>query len=79
MSFTDGRLGSAVATGTIGTGSMTWMQMIPDDIGKLGTVVGVVLSIVIIASHLLKMRQDARESELREMLLMKQIEAHNRE
>jgi len=79
MSLTDGRLGSAVATGTTGTGIATWLQMIPNDIGKLATLMGMVLSIVLILSHILKMRQDARESELREALLLKQLDAHRRE
>jgi hypothetical protein len=79
MSFTDGRLGSAVATTTTGTGLATWMQMIPNDIGKLATVVGIVLSLVLILSHVLKIRQDLREAALREALLIKQISAHPQE
>jgi len=79
MSFTDGRLGSAVATGTTGTGLATWMQMIPNDIGKFGVLMGAILSTVLIVSHILKTRQDVREGALREELLRAKIDAFNNE
>jgi len=54
----------AVATGTTATGVSTWLEYIPDDIGKLATVVGVILSIVLIYSHIKKGRLERRKLEL---------------
>lgn len=39
---------SAVAAGTTGTGLATWLEWIPSDIGKLATLIGAVLSLVLI-------------------------------
>lgn len=38
----------AVATGTTGSGIATMMEWIPTDIGKLATLIGAVLSLVLI-------------------------------
>lgn len=73
MNLTDGRLGAAVGAGTSGSGIATWLEMIPNEIGKLATLVGIILSLVLIVMHVRKMRQDARESKLREDLLRAQI------
>lgn len=74
MNLTDPKLGAVVATGTGGSGLGTWLDMIPNEIGKLATLVGIILSMVLIVMHLRKMRQEARESRLREELLRAQID-----
>lgn len=48
---TDPKIAVAVASSTVGTGSATVLELIPDNIGKLATLVGIVLSIVLIATH----------------------------
>ncbi|MGL5284387.1 MAG: hypothetical protein ACRC8W_22015 [Plesiomonas shigelloides] len=75
MNLTDGRLGAAVGAGTSGSGIATWLEMIPNEIGKLATLVGIILSLVLIVMHVRKMRQDARDGEIREQ----EAEARRRE
>ena len=74
MHITDGRIGSAVAGGTIGTGTATWADWIPGDIGKIATLVGIILSLVLIAVHLRKMRYDAKEWELKQIKAQLEID-----
>lgn len=73
MNLTDPKLGYVVGTGTTGSGLGTWLDLIPNEIGKLATVVGICLSVVLIVMHLRKMQQDSREGKLREELLREQI------
>ena len=42
----------AVSIGTTGMGYGTWIDLIPDNIGKLGSAVGIALAIVLIGVHL---------------------------
>lgn len=48
---TDLKTAWATAWSTAGTGAATIVEWIPDGIGKLGTLVGIVLSIVLIYVH----------------------------
>lgn len=74
MSILDSQPASyVVASGTTGTGLATWLNLIPNEIGKLATLVGIVLSVVLIVMHIRKMRQEARESALRESILSEQL------
>jgi len=52
----DVRVGGVVATATTGTGIGTVLEWIPDDIGKLAVLVGIILSSILIFSHLLDIR-----------------------
>jgi len=52
----DIKIGAAVSGGTTATGISTWFEYIPADIGKLATLIGIVLSIVLIYVHLKKGR-----------------------
>lgn len=47
---------SAVAAGTTGTGISTILEIIPADIGKIATLVGICLSLILIYTHLRKHR-----------------------
>lgn len=58
----DGRVGAAVATTTAATGTGTWLEMIPENIGRLGTLVGIILSLVLIVVHLRRLRLDTLEA-----------------
>jgi len=62
-----------VSASTTATGLSTWLNLIPSEIGKLATVVGIILSITLIVMHVRKMRQEARESALREAILEEQL------
>ncbi len=52
------------ATLTTGTGLGTVMEWIPDDIGKLATLVGIVLSLVLIRNHWRKGRAENEKLQL---------------
>jgi hypothetical protein len=73
MNLLDGRIGGIVATGTTGSGVGTWLNVIPNEIGKLATLVGIILSITLIIMYIRKMRQEARESDLKLELLRIQL------
>lgn len=52
--MTDTRIAAPIATLTAATGVAEWMKWIPNDIGKLATLVGIILSVVLIISHTTK-------------------------
>lgn len=74
MNVTDGRLASTVSAGTTGSGLATWLDLIPNEIGKLATLVGIALSVVLIIMHLKKMNHDSKEAYLKQELLQAQID-----
>lgn len=55
------KLATAVAAATTTTRLSTWLAWIPDDIGKLATLVGIVLSVVLIRAHLASTEKDRTE------------------
>ena len=67
----DPRLATATATSSLGTGLATMLEVIPNDIGKLASLVGIVLSIVLIWYWIQKVitdgKEEARRAELHEM------------
>lgn len=60
--------------GTIGSGLGTVLEMIPNDIGKLATLVGIILSSVLIYTHFRKGRIEYEKTHL-EILILKEKEA----
>lgn len=68
------KVASAVSTVTTGTGIGTFLDLIPDDIGKLATLVGIVLSSVLIYTHWRKGRIEYQKTQL-EILILKEKEA----
>ena len=58
---TDPKTAAAVATTTTGTGISTIFDLIPNDIGKLATIVGMALSAILIYSHLLSVKKTKLE------------------
>lgn len=54
----------ATAVSTAGTGLGTVLALIPEDIGKLATVVGIVLSCVLIWTHLRKGAAEYTKTQL---------------
>ena len=74
MNVTDGRLASTASAWTTGSGLATWLDLIPNEIGKLATLVGIALSVVLIIMHLKKMNHDSKEAYLKQELLQAQID-----
>lgn len=72
--LTDVKAASVVAGTAFGTGLANTLEMIPDDIGKLGSLVGVVLAIVLIRTHLRKGATD-HEKTLLEIAALKELAA----
>lgn len=60
------KTGHVVGTVTAAIGSSTWFGWIPDDIGKGGTLVGIVLSLALIINHT---RKEIHESKRRQLEL----------
>lgn len=65
-------------TGTIGSGLGTALEMIPNDIGKLATLIGIILSVVLIYTHLRKGRIEYEKVRL-EIIILKEKEAERLE
>lgn len=63
----DGRVAGAVAgtTATLGAGkTWGWLEFIPDDVGKLATLIGVVLTFVLIIAQLNKLYWETQKNKL---------------
>ena len=63
----DGRVAGAVATTTTTLGATKtwgWLEFIPDDVGKLATLVGVVLTMVLIFVQLNKLYWETQKNKL---------------
>lgn len=72
--MTNPKTGALTAGGTISTGVSSWLNLIPDDIGKVATLIGAVLSVVMIVMYIKKIAQDSKESALREQILQEQLQ-----
>lgn len=68
------KIASAVSTVTTGTGLGTFLDIIPNDIGKLATLIGIILSTVLIYTHWRKGRIEYQKTQL-EILVLKEKEA----
>lgn len=68
------KIASGVSAMTTGSGLGTLLDLIPDDIGKLATLVGIVLSVVLIYTHWRKGRIEYKKTQL-EILILKEKEA----
>jgi len=71
---TNPKIASAVSAATTGTGLGTVFDLIPNDIGKLATLVGIVLSTVLIYTHWRKGRIEYRKTQL-EIFILREKEA----
>lgn len=56
----------AVATSatTATSGTLTWLEWIPPDIGKLATLIGILLSAVLIYTHIRKYKREEEKHKL---------------
>lgn len=71
--ISDTKTAWASATGTTSTGIATLFDWIPNDIGKLGTLVGIVLSVVLICVHVRKLVVEGRRADLENRKLEEEI------
>ena len=71
---TDTKVAIVIATGTTSTGIGSVLDWIPDDVGKLATVVGIVLSVVLIRTHWRKGNLEYKRLRM-EIALLKDKEA----
>jgi len=70
---TNPKTASVVSTLTTSTGIVTILDLIPNDIGKLATVVGIILSTVLIYTHWRKGRIEYEKTKL-EITILKEKE-----
>jgi len=61
----DVKTAATVSTTTATAGVATWLEMIPTDIGKIATIVGILLSSVLIIVHVRKDMRETREHRVR--------------
>lgn len=66
------KLAASTSLATATTGTITWLEWIPSDIGKLATVIGIILSSILIYTHIKKAQRD-KELHIIEMA-KKQLE-----
>lgn len=67
------KTGHTVATGTLGSGLAWMLEIIPHDIAKLATLIGSILSLVLIVVHIKRYRMDKRAADAE--LEVKRLEA----
>lgn len=70
----DTKVALVVSSGTTGSGIADILGIIPNDIGKLGVVVGMVLSTVLIITHIRRAYFEYKKGALEIDLLKMQIE-----
>ena len=68
------KIAAATSGITFSTGTATWLEWIPTDIGKLATLLGLALSSVLIYTHLKKYRREEEKHKLEMEILRKQAE-----
>jgi len=52
------KVAASTSLATVTTGTATWLEWIPSDIGKLATLIGVILSSILIYTHFKKLQRD---------------------
>ncbi len=68
------KIASSVSAATTTTGLGTILEWVPNDIGKLATLVGIMLSLVLIYTHLRRGQIEYQKTKL-EMTILMQREA----
>lgn len=75
---TNPKIGAIVGATTAGTGIWTILDWIPTDIGKAATIVGIVLSLVLIYTHLRKGRAEVKKLKLETKILLHDLAARQK-
>lgn len=68
------KVATFVSATTTGAGVSTIFEWVPDDIGKLASLVGIILSVVLIYFHIRKIIIDEKVNKIN----MKMLEAENK-
>lgn len=68
------KTGAVVATATSASGFSTLLDLIPDDIGKLATLVGIALSVVLIRAHWIRGSSERETSKLQQEKLQIELD-----
>ena len=67
------RTGVVVGAGTFATGLAKWMEYIPNDIGKLTTLIGALVAIGMFAYHIRKDRRDTRKADIEYEIMKEEL------
>lgn len=67
------KIATASSITTAGTAGVTWLEWIPEDIGKLAILVSLTLSIVLAYNHVMKNKREKKEHELKVKLMEKEL------
>lgn len=67
------KAGHVVAMTTTTTGVGTILDLIPDDIGKLATLCGIVLTVVLVYVHIQRWRLDKEKYQIERQLLQEKL------
>ena len=70
---TNAKVAGTISASTTSTGLATFLEWIPADIGKLGTLVGILLSSVLIYVHLKKGKLESEKTTLEIQILKDKI------
>jgi len=68
------KIAVVVSTVTTGSGLGTFLDLIPADIGKLATLIGILLSTILIVTHLVKSYRDGKEHNVEMEILKRKLE-----
>ena len=71
----DPKMALAVASGTMGTGTGTIIDLIPDGIGKVATLIGIILSLLLIRVHYANLQKLQLEREIMKRKESERLEA----
>ncbi len=69
------KIAAATSLTTAGSGMATWLEWVPSDIGKLATLIGIILSSVLIYTHIKKSKRDEEKHALEMEILRKKVGA----
>jgi len=72
------KVAAAVSTVTTGSGLATFLNIIPSDIGKLATLTGIILSVILIITHSIKSYRDGKKHKVEMEILEKRLEGERK-
>ena len=73
------KVGVTVAAVTTGTGTSSWFEWIPADIGLLAAFIGVILSAVLIVVHVGRFVLEYKQAQIKMKIMNRQLEAKEKD